>query len=106
MSASAFGFFLTIPFWKTSSAEHHAKVDRFFKNMHTPIDFEKEVGPANDLSQLNIMGAFAIIIGVFGAVAAVHNEFPNQAVVVRRNDVAVIKRAIHAHAKATRCVIL
>ena len=40
-------------------------MDRFFKNMHTPIDFEKEVGPANDLSQLNIMGAFAIIIGVF-----------------------------------------
>ncbi|MEM6854287.1 MAG: transporter [Planctomycetota bacterium] len=65
VTASAIGFLLTIPFWKTSSAEHHAKVDRFFKNMHTPIDFEKEVGPANDLSQLNIMGAFAIIIGVF-----------------------------------------
>lgn len=65
VTASAIGFFLTIPFWKTSSAEYHAKVDRFFKNMHTPIDFEKEVGPANDLSQLNIMGAFAIIIGVF-----------------------------------------
>ena len=65
ITASTIGFLLTLPFWKTSSAEHHAKVDRFFKNMHTPIDFAKEVGEGNDLSQLNIMGAFAIIIGGF-----------------------------------------
>lgn len=64
-TAAAIGFFLTIPFWKTSSAEYHAKVDRFFTNMHTPIDFAKEVGPGNDLSQLNIIGAFAIIVGLF-----------------------------------------
>ena len=63
--ASATGFFLSMPFWKTSSDEYHAKVDRFFKNMHTPIDFAKEVGEGNDLSQLNIMGAFSIIIGGF-----------------------------------------
>ena len=65
ITASTLGFLLTLPFWKTSSTEYHAKVERFFKNMHTPIDFAKEVGEGNDLSQLNIMGAFAIIIGGF-----------------------------------------
>lgn len=65
VTAAAIGFLLTIPFWKTSSAEYHAQVDRFFTNMHTPIDFAKEVGPGNDLSQLNIIGTFAIVIGVF-----------------------------------------
>lgn len=63
--ASVVGFLVSMLFWKTSSDEYHAKVDRFFKNMHTPIDFAKEVGEGNDLSQLNIMGAFAIIIGGF-----------------------------------------
>lgn len=65
VTASAVGFLATIPFWKTSSAEYHARVDRFFTNMHTPVDFAKEVGPGNDLSQLNIIGTFAIIIGLF-----------------------------------------
>jgi SSS family transporter len=64
-SASAIGFLLTIPFWQTSSAEHHARVDRFFTNMHTPVDFAKEVGAGNDLSQLKIIGTFGIIIGAF-----------------------------------------
>jgi len=65
IGAGSLGFLATVPFWRTASAEYRAKVDRFFANMHTPIDFEKEVGEGNDLSQLKIMGGFALAIGVF-----------------------------------------
>lgn len=63
--ASAIGFLLTMPFWKTSSAAYYEKVDAFFTNMYTPIDFAKEVGEGNDLSQLKIIGVFGMIIGAF-----------------------------------------
>lgn len=65
IAASAAGFLLTMPFWFTASPAYRQKVDAFFTNMTTPIDFEREVGEGNDLSQLNIIGAFAVIIGVF-----------------------------------------
>ncbi|GAB4189844.1 MAG: Na+:solute symporter [Phycisphaeraceae bacterium] len=55
---------LTIPFWRFESPAYKAQVDEFFKRMHTPVDFEKEVGKGNDLSQLKIMGSFSAIIGV------------------------------------------
>lgn len=58
-------FLMTMPFWKHASAEYRDQVDHFFTTMHTPIDFEKEVGQANDSSQLKIIGGFAVIVGVF-----------------------------------------
>lgn len=54
----------TIPFWKFASHGYREQVDVFFKTMHTPVDFEKEVGAGNDLSQLKIMGLFSAIIGL------------------------------------------
>ena len=33
--------------------------------MLTPVDFAKEVGQPNDLSQLKIIGGFAVGIGLF-----------------------------------------
>ena len=33
--------------------------------MHTPVDFEKEVGEGNDHEQLKILGLFSVIVGVF-----------------------------------------
>eukprot|EP00752_Nemacystus_decipiens_P015226 g13559.t1 len=65
MSAATVGFVLTIPLWPTASQAYREKVDGFFVRMHKPIDFETEVGQGNDLSQLNIMGTFAVIIGLF-----------------------------------------
>jgi hypothetical protein len=58
-------FLLTMPFWKTASAGYREQVDHFFTTMHTPIDFEKEVGQANDASQLKIIGGFAVVVGLF-----------------------------------------
>ena len=40
-------------------------VDRFFKTVRTPIDFETEVGEDNDLTQLAVVGRFGAAIAVF-----------------------------------------
>ncbi|MBB6428390.1 SSS family transporter [Algisphaera agarilytica] len=64
-AAGAVGFLLTIPFWPTASPAYQGQVDEFFEKMHRPIDFKAEVGEGNDLSQLKIMGSFAIVIGGF-----------------------------------------
>jgi len=55
---------MTIPFWKYASNAYRKQVDDFFITMHTPIDFTKEVGRGNDMSQLKIMGAFSAVIGL------------------------------------------
>lgn len=55
---------ITIPFWKYASDSYRKQVDKFFTTMKTPIDFEKEVGEGNDLTQLKIMGSFSAVVGV------------------------------------------
>ena len=62
--AGLIGYVVTIPFWKYASSGYRAQVDEFFTRMKTPVDFEKEVGEGNDLSQLKIMGTFSAVIGV------------------------------------------
>jgi SSS family transporter len=61
----ATGFLSTIPFWSTSTVTYREKVNAFFKKMHTPVDFEKEIGGATDTRQLKIIGWFALAIGLF-----------------------------------------
>ena len=77
VTASGLGFLLTMPFWFTARAPYRAKVDTFFTNMHTPIDFATEVGEGNDLTQLKIIGGFAVVVGAFIAAMVV---LPNSGV--------------------------
>ena len=56
-------FFATIPFWGSAPGAYREKVNAFFTRMHTPIDFETEVGGANDGRQLRVIGSFALIMG-------------------------------------------
>ncbi len=63
--AGTFGFFFSIFFAPAPDSEHRAKVDRFFKLMKTPIDFEKEIGEGNDLRQLNVIGRFGAAVAIF-----------------------------------------
>jgi hypothetical protein len=56
-------FLISLFFWKTADTAYREKVDTFFRVMRTPVDFEKEVGNANDGVQLTIIGSFLIIIG-------------------------------------------
>jgi SSS family solute:Na+ symporter len=58
-------FLASVPFWKTASEGYRLQVAEFFRRMHTPVDFEKEVGEANDGGQLSIIGLFSTVIGCF-----------------------------------------
>lgn len=68
LGIGAAAFCATIPFWRSASSTYRAKVDEFFTRMHTPIDFEKEVGNSNDGRQLRVIGTFALVMGT--AIAA------------------------------------
>lgn len=54
----------SVVFWKYCSVEYKERVAEFFRRRNTPVDFEKEVGSANDLQQLKILGAYALVIGI------------------------------------------
>jgi Na+/proline symporter len=56
-------FFACMPAWRFAPPAYRDKVDAFFTRMHTPVDFEQEVGQSSDRQQLNIIGGFALIIG-------------------------------------------
>ncbi len=58
-------FLLTGFFWKKTKPDYRQKVDTFFETMHTPVDFEKEVGGANDTFQLRMMGQFGMAAALF-----------------------------------------
>jgi hypothetical protein len=56
-------FLSTTFFWKGAPQAYKDKVEAFFKQMHTPVDFKQEVGDNTDLSQFRIIGAFGALIG-------------------------------------------
>lgn len=58
-----FGFFISCPFWNRVSEEEKEETAAFYSKMHRKIDFEKEVGSANDSFQLIQIGRFALILG-------------------------------------------
>ncbi|MBC2600240.1 sodium:solute symporter family transporter [Puniceicoccus vermicola] len=64
LGLAALIFVLTIPFWKYASSKYKAQVDDFFRLMNTPVDFDKEIGSANDTSQERILGLFALVTGI------------------------------------------
>lgn len=68
--AGSIAFILPMVLWDTAHPSYKKKVEEFYKKMHTPVDFEKEVGNANDSSQLKIVGFVALSIGVFIALLA------------------------------------
>jgi SSS family transporter len=57
-------FLLTKLFWHTATQSYREQVTIFFKTMYTPIDFEKEVGQANDYKQSIMVGSFCLVIGI------------------------------------------
>lgn len=63
ISASA-AFFLSRLAWRASDANAVAIEQEFFSRRDRPVDFVREVGGANDLRQMKVMGAFGLIIGL------------------------------------------
>ncbi|MCH6258659.1 hypothetical protein MLD52_19010 [Puniceicoccaceae bacterium K14] len=65
---SLVGTLLSLPFYRYSKQVYRDQVDKLFKDMRTPIDFEKEIGGANDTQQLRTMGNVSIAGGLFLAI--------------------------------------
>lgn len=59
------GFLIAMPFYKQSSEAYKARVDAFFERMHTPVNFKKEVGLANDELQLRMLGIASLLLAAF-----------------------------------------
>ena len=58
-------------------------VDKFFSNMKTPIDFEKEIGEGNDASQLTAIGRFGVAVAGFVALMLIiPNPFEGRMVIL------------------------
>jgi Na+/proline symporter len=49
---------------KTTRDAFKRQIDSFFQQMHTPVDYAKEIGAAQDYSQLILIGNVVIIVGV------------------------------------------
>ena len=59
------GLFLSFPLWKWASRRTKARIDEFFTRMHTPVDFEKEIGQGSDFFQLKMIGVSALCMSGF-----------------------------------------
>ena len=56
-------FLATVPFWRNSTAAYRAHVEAFFQRMHTPVDFDREIGRPSDPLQLRWLGTLTIVTG-------------------------------------------
>jgi hypothetical protein len=58
-------FLLACLFADTRSAPEKARVEKFFAQMETPVDFNKEEGAGNDAQQYRTLGLMCLIYGAF-----------------------------------------
>ncbi|MDQ5977135.1 MAG: hypothetical protein QG602_107 [Verrucomicrobiota bacterium] len=65
VTAGCLWFFGTRAFWNSSSPEYRERVGRFFADMRTPIDFQKEIGEASDHQQGRVLGLLSLGYGAF-----------------------------------------
>lgn len=63
LAVGSAAYLLTLTAWRSATPAYRAKVDAFFTRMHTPVDFEREIGEASDDRQLRFIGLFALGIG-------------------------------------------
>jgi Na+/proline symporter len=61
--AGGIGLLISLPLWRIVKENDKKSIAAFFKKMHTPIDFEKEIGGSNDHVQLKMVGVSALIMG-------------------------------------------
>jgi solute:Na+ symporter, SSS family len=58
-------FLGTCLFARSRTAEETERVEKFFEQMRTPVDFDKEVGGANDPQQYRTLGLMCLVYGAF-----------------------------------------
>lgn len=54
--------FACTAWWHRASPEYRARVDAFFEQIRTPVDFEKEVGGAVDHSLMKMIGTLGLVM--------------------------------------------
>ncbi len=57
------GYFASYLFARFDDEKHREQIRDFYRTMHTPVDFEKEVGESNDDAQMLILGRLALLVG-------------------------------------------
>lgn len=58
-------YMFTVFFWNRTSEKGKQMTEEFFRRMHQKVDFETEVGEANDNAQLNILGYSSLSVALF-----------------------------------------
>ena len=59
----AIGCLLSLPVWRIASDAYKERVRAFYEKLHTPVDFESEIGVSQDATQYKILGSITLIIG-------------------------------------------
>jgi len=74
--AAGFGVYLfSMLFYRNTKLETREKWNAFYARMEKPVDFEEEVGHANDGVQLIQIGKFAVVLGsLIGLLLFLDNE--------------------------------
>ncbi|MCX7019542.1 MAG: sodium/solute symporter [bacterium] len=65
VAAGSAGFLATMPWWRATAPEARERIGEFYRRMHTPVDFGREVGKPNDPAQLKLVGYVSLSIGLF-----------------------------------------
>jgi len=60
---SVVAYFVSALFYKNAPEEYKERCREFYKRMHTPVDFEKEVGQSSDNYQLKVIGILSLVTG-------------------------------------------
>ena len=63
VTCSSAVFFISMAFYRRISDDERERVEAFYKNMTTPIDYAKEVGQNSDVFQLRQIGLFSLLLG-------------------------------------------
>ncbi len=58
-------FLASCLFWRQRTAREVERVEAFFEQVRTPVDFDREVGGANDAQQYRLLGLLCLIYGGF-----------------------------------------
>lgn len=60
---SVVAYFASTLFYKNAPDEYKERCKEFYRRMHTPVDFEKEVGQSSDNYQLKVIGILSLVTG-------------------------------------------
>jgi SSS family solute:Na+ symporter len=71
VAAGCLWFFGSRAFWNSSSAEYRTRVEAFFAQMKTPIDFAREIGAESDHQQGTVLGMLCLYYGGFITLLAI-----------------------------------